>query len=68
MRGLLAVTLLVLGGARLRAPDLGRWSEGDPAWEAPAVLARIRGHGGIDTVPESTERPERELEEVGARR
>ena len=40
--GLTAVALFALGGARLQAPDLTRWNEGEPAWTSPALLARTR--------------------------
>lgn len=37
-----AVTLNILGGGRLPVPDLERWTEGEPAWESPPLLARLR--------------------------
>jgi MFS family permease len=39
----LAVTVFVLGDARVERPDLERWQEGEePAWESPPLLARLR--------------------------
>ncbi len=41
--GLFAACLLILGRARLQAPDLERWEKGEePAWESPPLLAGIR--------------------------
>jgi hypothetical protein len=37
-----AVALYLLGGGRLPTPDLERWTEGEPAWESPPLLARLR--------------------------
>ena len=38
-----ASALWVLGGARLQDPDLEQWNEeGEPAWESPPLLARVR--------------------------
>lgn len=39
---LLVTVLFVLGGGRLRTPDLERWAEGDPAWTSPPLLGRLR--------------------------
>lgn len=40
---LLASALYVLSGARPQDPDLERWNEeGEPAWESPPLLARVR--------------------------
>jgi hypothetical protein len=39
---LMATTLFLLGGARLQAPDLERWDEGEPAWTSPPLLSRLR--------------------------
>jgi len=38
---------LYLGGyRRLQTPDLERWqAEGEPAWESPPLLSRLRGQG-----------------------
>lgn len=39
----LAAVLFVLGGSGLQRPDLERWQEeGEPAWESPPLLARLR--------------------------
>jgi MFS family permease len=40
--GLAAVALYTLGGGRLPTPDLERWANGEPAWESPPLLARLR--------------------------
>jgi hypothetical protein len=40
--GLTATAVFALGGARLPAPDLQRWNDGEPAWTSPALFARIR--------------------------
>ena len=41
--GLLAAGVFAFGGGRLQTPDLERWSqEGEPAWESPPLLARLR--------------------------
>jgi MFS family permease len=41
---LATIALFVLGGGRLQVPDLETWSEeGEPAWESPPLLARLRG-------------------------
>jgi MFS family permease len=41
----LAALLFVLGGSGLQRPDLERWQEdGEPAWESPPLLARLRDH------------------------
>lgn len=37
-----AVALYTLGGGRLPTPDLERWANGEPAWESPPLLARLR--------------------------
>jgi hypothetical protein len=38
------VTLLVLGGERLQAPDLKTWTDdGELAWDSTTLLARLRG-------------------------
>ena len=38
------VTLFVLGGERLQAPDLQTWSDdGELAWDSTPLLARLRG-------------------------
>ena len=38
------VTLFVLGGERLQAPDLETWSgDGELAWDSRPLLARLRG-------------------------
>jgi hypothetical protein len=39
---LLITVLFVLGGGRLRTPDLERWAEGEPAWTSPPLLGRLR--------------------------
>jgi YVTN family beta-propeller protein len=38
---LLVTVLFVLGGGRLRAPDLERWAGGEPAWTSPPLLGRL---------------------------
>jgi len=41
--GLLAGAVFVLGRGRLQTPDLEQWmGEGEPAWDSPPVLARLR--------------------------
>jgi MFS family permease len=46
--GLVALYLIVLGRARLQAPDLDRWQgEGGTAWESPPLLAGIRGESAV---------------------
>jgi MFS family permease len=40
---LATVAILVLGGARLRVPDLETWTNGEPAWESTRLLSRVRG-------------------------
>jgi MFS family permease len=41
--GVAAAALYTLGGGRLPRPDLRRWTEdGEPAWESPPLLARLR--------------------------
>ena len=38
------MTLFVLGGQRLQAPDLETWSgDGELAWDSRPLLARLRG-------------------------
>ena len=37
-----AVALYTLGGGRLPTPDLDAWTSGEPAWESPPLLARLR--------------------------
>jgi MFS family permease len=39
---LLVTVLFVLGGGRLRTPDLERWAGGEPAWTSPPLLGRLR--------------------------
>lgn len=48
-----ALGLFVLGRGRLQVPDLERWDAGEPAWESPPLLARLRGPtgGAGDAVP-----------------
>lgn len=36
------VALYVLVGGRLPTPDLDAWTSGEPAWESPPLLARLR--------------------------
>jgi hypothetical protein len=45
--GVLAtLAVFVLGRGRLQAPDLETWqNDGEPAWESPPLLARLRGQG-----------------------
>jgi MFS family permease len=47
--GTLVVTaLFTLSGGRLQTPDLERWtSGGEPAWESPSLLSRVRGRRGV---------------------
>lgn len=40
--GLTAAALFVLGGGRLQVPGLEQWSQGEPAWTSPPLLARLR--------------------------
>jgi MFS family permease len=40
--GVAAVALYTLGGGRLPTPDLDAWTSGEPAWESPPLLARLR--------------------------
>jgi hypothetical protein len=41
------VTLFVLGGERLQAPDLKTWTDdGELAWDSTPLLARLRGKKG----------------------
>jgi MFS family permease len=40
--GVAAVALYTLGGSRLPTPDLDAWTSGEPAWESPPLLARLR--------------------------
>ena len=39
---LLAIAVCWLGGNRLPTPDLERWNSGEPAWESPPLLSRLR--------------------------
>ncbi len=39
---LAALALFILGRGRLQVPDLDRWTEGEPAWHSPPLLARLR--------------------------
>ena len=49
--GLLALYIMVLGRARLQAPDLDRWQgEGEAAWESPPLAAGIRGESAAPPV------------------
>jgi MFS family permease len=41
--GLLALSIFLLGGARLQQPDIERWQEGsEPAWHTPPLLDVLR--------------------------
>jgi hypothetical protein len=53
--GVLALVAFISGGSRLQVPDIDRWQdEGEPAWESPPLLNRIRH------VPQHAAEPEGE--------
>jgi len=54
-----AVALYTLGGGRLHAPDLDRWTNGEPAWESPPLLARLRRDVPAAPAPEAEPAPAR---------
>ncbi len=44
---LVTLAIFVLGAGRLQVPDLETWStRGEPAWESPPLLSRLRGKKG----------------------
>jgi MFS family permease len=47
------VALFVLSGGRLQVPDLERWTGGEPAWESPPLLSRLRRGGPPAPVPQA---------------
>ena len=52
---LVTLAVFVLGGGRLQAPDLETWqNDGEPAWESPPLLARLRGKKPADADTGST--------------
>ena len=52
-----AVALYTLGGGRLPAPDLERWTDGEPAWASPPLLARLRRDAAAAPAPEAERAP-----------
>ncbi len=40
--GLTATAVFALGSGRLPSPDLESWTQGEPAWASPPLLARLR--------------------------
>ncbi len=55
--GVAAVALYTLGGGRLPTPDLETWTEGEPAWESPPLLSRLRRTGPAAPAPEADRVP-----------
>jgi hypothetical protein len=51
--GVAAVALYTLGGGRLPVPDLQAWTEGEPAWESPPLLSRLRRTAPAAAAPEA---------------
>jgi MFS family permease len=48
---LVTLAVFVLGGGRLQAPDLETWqNDGEPAWESPPLLARLRGSKSTEAI------------------
>jgi MFS family permease len=46
---LIAVVVFALGGGRLQRPNLERWTEGEPAWTSPPLLARLKRTPAAET-------------------
>jgi hypothetical protein len=63
--GLAALAMFLGGGARLQVPDLERWTDGEPAWHSPPVLARFRRGRAAATGIAAGERGPAQGAEVG---
>jgi hypothetical protein len=60
--GVAAVALYTLVGGRLPTPDLDAWTSGEPAWESPPLLARLRRPPvpALDVARDRARSPERQ--------